>query len=259
MNDAGVPRVGSGDVRHVELAGGTASYRESGAGIAAIVTAGLGLTSRFYEQSYAPFATAGIRLIVPDLPGWGDTAGPRTGLRPSDSATFLLDFAETLGVHRAVWIGHSLGAQGVVRIAVRRPDMAAGIVLVGPTGAPGRRKLLRQAWGLAVEARRTSARVIAAVAREYLSTSPVKYIGTWLRHGRDDMLDQLDAVQCPALILVGDADPVSCPEWIELLRHRIPHARIEWVRGGTHALPRGHAAEFNRAVVSFVRSEARTA
>src|SRR5690606_2779580 len=147
---------------------------------------------------------------------------------------FLLDFAKQCDVRRAVWIGHSLGAQAVVRVAERRPDLAAGIVMVGPTGAPGRWELIRQAWGLAVEAGRTSPGVIAAVAREYIRTPPQRYIGTWLRHGQDDMPARLPRVQCPALILAGDADPVCRPAFIELLRHRIPHATVDWVRGGTH-------------------------
>ena len=237
----------------IEVRGAPASYRESGSGLAVIVTAGLGLTSRFYEGSYAAFANAGLHLIVPDLPGWGSTPGPRTGLHPADTADFLLDFVRALGIRRAVWVGHSLGAQAVVHVAERRPDLAAGLVLVGPTGAPGRYELVRQAWGLLVEARRTSIGVIGAVAREYVRTSPFRYLGTWLRHGRDDLTDRLPRAQCPALILAGDADPVCSPAFIELLRHRIPHAKVEWVRGGTHALPRGHAAEFNRSVVRFIR------
>lgn len=240
-----------------EVRGAPASYRESGAGIAAIVTAGLGLTSRFYEESYAPFAAAGIHLIVPDLPGWGKTPGPKTGLDPATTAAFLLEFARSLQIRQAVWIGHSLGAQAVVRVAERRPDLAAGMVLVGPTGAPGRLKLLRQALGLAVEARRTSLRVIGAVAREYVTTSPVRYVGTWLRHGHDDFLTRLPRVQCPTLILTGDADPVCRSEFVELLRHRVPQAQVEWVRGGTHALPRGQSEEFNRRVIGFVRETVR--
>lgn len=240
--------------RHVEVAGKTASYREAGSGMVAIVTAGLGLTSRFYEESYEAFAAAGIRLIVPDLPGWGDTPGPRTGLGATDTADFLIDFAAAVEVRRAVWIGHSLGAQPVVRVAERRPDLTAGIVLVGPTGAPDRFRLLRQAWGLVVETHRTSLRVIAAVARDYIRTSPVRYAGTWLRHGRDDVLARLPHVQCPALVVAGDGDPVSRPAFIELLRHRMPQVRVEWVSGGTHALPRGHADEFNRCIIGFMRS-----
>ena len=235
-----------------EVNGAPASYREAGSGIVAIVTAGLGLSSRFYEHSYARFASAGIRLIAPDLPGWGKTPGPQTGLSPEDTAAFLLGFADALGIRRAVWIGHSLGAQSVVELAARRPDRALGLVLVGPTGAPGRFKLLRQARALAVESLRTSAAVVAAVAREYIRTPPQRYIGTWIRHSRHPTPALLPRVQCPTLILAGDADPVSPPEYIALLRQRLPQAQVEIVRGGTHALPRGHADEFNRGVIGFI-------
>ena len=237
----------------IDVNGAPASYREAGSGVTAIVTAGLGLTSRFYEHSYDAFADAGIRLVAPDLPGWGKTPGPRTGSSPHEHAAFLLDFAHALQLRSAVWIGHSLGAQVVTEIAARRPDLARGLVLVGPTGRPGRAVLPRQAWALAREARRTSLAVIAAVMRDYLSASPLRYLGTWIKHSHDDMLARARRITCPALILVGTRDPVSTPAYIELLRHRMPHARVEWITGGTHALPRGHAAEFNRHVTHFIR------
>jgi 2-hydroxy-6-oxonona-2,4-dienedioate hydrolase len=247
----------NGERRVVDVNGEPASYREAGSGIPAIVTAGLGLTSRFYEESYEAFASAGIHLIVPDLPGWGKTPGPQTGATPQQNAAFLVAFANALHLRHTVWIGHSLGAQVVTEIAATRPDLARAIVLVGPTGAPGRAQLPRQAIGLAREARRTSLPVIAAVARDYLSSSPLKYIGTWIRHSGDHMPARLMRVQCPALILVGTRDPLISPEFIELLRHRLPRARVEWIAGGTHALPRGNAAEFNRSVIRFIRESER--
>jgi 2-hydroxy-6-oxonona-2,4-dienedioate hydrolase len=239
--------------RVVDVNGTPASYREAGDGIPAIVTAGLGLTSRFYEGSYEAFAHAGIHLLVPDLPGWGKTPGPRTGCSPQENAAFLMAFAHALHLRRVIWIGHSLGAQVVSEIAAQRPDRARGVVLVGPTGVPGRSQLPRQAWALAKEATRTSPAVIGAVARDYFSSSPAKYIGTWIKHADDDMPARVKRITCPALILVGTRDPVATREYIELLRHRMPDARVEWIAGGTHALPRGHAAEFNRAVIAFVR------
>lgn len=239
--------------RTIEVLGEAASWREAGAGVPAIVTAGLGLSSRFYEQSYDAFAAAGIRLIVPDLPGWGETPGPLTGLSPLAATSFLLAFADAIGVKRAFWIGHSLGAQTVVELAVQRPDRALGIVLVGPTGAPGKLRLLRQATGLAIEAGRTSARVIGAVAREYVRTPPTRYIGTWLRHSRHELSPLLPKVQCPALILVGDDDAITSRMAIEQMRHRLRDGQVTWVRGATHALPRGHAEEFNRVVIRYIR------
>jgi 2-hydroxy-6-oxonona-2,4-dienedioate hydrolase len=237
-----------------EVEGRPASYREAGSGPAAIIAAGLGLSSRFYDASYPAFAAAGVRLIVPDLPGWGRTPGPLSGISAHDSARFLHAFAAAIGLRRTVWIGHSLGAQAVTELAVRHPALAAGLVLVGPTGAPGRRVLLRQFRGLAVESTRTSLHVMRGVARDYIRTPPTRYLGTWLRHGRHDLLPLLPRVQCPALVLAGDADPICRPGFIELLRHRMPRAQVEWVRGATHALPRGHAAEFNRLTTEFVRS-----
>jgi pimeloyl-ACP methyl ester carboxylesterase len=238
--------------REIEVDGEPASYREAGGGVVAIMTAGLGLSSRFYEASFPVFAAAGIRLVAPDLPGWGGTPGPHTGLGPAETADFLLEFADGLGIRRAVWIGHSLGAQTVVELATRRPDRAAGIVMVGPTGAPGRFPLVRQAYALTREAGRTSVGVLAAVAREYVRTPPQRYVGTWLRHSRHDTLGLLRQVQCPALILAGDADPICPPSWVALLAQRLPHAEVEWVPGGTHALPRGHVEAFNRAVIRFI-------
>jgi 2-hydroxy-6-oxonona-2,4-dienedioate hydrolase len=243
----------SAALRQVQVGRLRVAYREAGAGTVAITAAGLGLSSRFYEQSYPAFAGAGIRLVVPDLPGWGRTSGPWTGLSPGQTARFLLDFADALGVRRAVWIGHSIGAQAIVELAAHSPARADGIVLVGPTGAPGRAELLRQAWGLAVETYRTSIGVIGAVARDYVRTSPLHYLGTWVRHSGHDLLGRLPQVQCPALVLAGDADPVCTPAFIELLRHRMPEGRVQWIRGGTHALPRGHAPEFNRSVIAFVQ------
>jgi 2-hydroxy-6-oxonona-2,4-dienedioate hydrolase len=247
----------SAPVQEIDVAGRRVCYRDAGAGPVAIVAAGLGLSGRFYDASYDAFADAGLRLIVPDHPGWGRTAGSWTGLSPVGTTSFLLDFAAALDVPRAVWIGHSLGAQAVAELAARQPARAAGIVLAGPTGRPGRRRLLRQVWGLAVEVSRTTPGVIGAVARDYLRTTPLHYLGTWIRYSGHELLPRLPQVQCPALILAGDADPVCTPDFIELLRHRLPHARVAWVKGGTHALPRAHAAEFNRVVIGFLRELAR--
>jgi pimeloyl-ACP methyl ester carboxylesterase len=229
------------------------SYREAGTGMPVVVAAGLGLSSRFYEQSYGAFAAGGARLVVADLPGRGDTPGARTGSGPVQTAGFLIDFADALGIEHAVWVGHSLGAQVVAEVAVRRPSLAAGLVLAGPTGERHRLDVLRQAGALAVEAQRTTLRVVGAVARDYLRVSPLHYFGTWLRHARHDLASLISLVECPVLILAGERDPVSRRAFVELLQQCAPRADVQWVPGGTHALPRAHPVEFNRRVLDYVR------
>jgi pimeloyl-ACP methyl ester carboxylesterase len=240
--------------RVVEVHGAPASWRESGAGPTVVLVAGLGLSSSFYDGSYDAFAAAGVRLVVPDLPGWGETPGPLTGVAPEDTAHFLAGFAAALPLPPAVWVGHSLGAQAIVELALCRPALVAGLVLVGPTGEPRRFELLRQMAALAVEATRTNVHVLRGVVRDYIRTPPTRYFGTWVRHAGHDLLRRLPGVSCPVLILVGDADPMCRSDYVARLRRAAPHAQVARVRGGTHGLPRGCAPEFNEAVLSFVRA-----
>lgn len=239
--------------QRIRIATWQVTYREAGSGPAVLVVPGLGLSGRFYDRSFAPFAAAGLRLVVPDLPGFGRTRGAPLGQHVAETSAFMLAFADALGIERAIWIGHSVGAQVAIDIAVQAPQRTGAIVLVGPTGAPGRHKLPRQAWALLREAMRAPFPVVLNVLADYLRTSPVAYVNTWLRYGRDRPLQKLRAIPCPALVLVGTRDPVIDPGFLDVLVRRLPGARLERVPGGTHALPRARPAEFNTAVVRFCR------
>ena len=59
----------SAELKRVALSSGEAVYREAGEGFPVVVVPGLGLTSRFYENSYHTFARAGLRLMFGDVLG----------------------------------------------------------------------------------------------------------------------------------------------------------------------------------------------
>jgi pimeloyl-ACP methyl ester carboxylesterase len=243
--------------RHrIEVGGRRVVYREAGSGPAVLVISGLGLSGRFYDRSYPAFADAGLRLIVPDLPGFGGTRGGALGHDVEETRAFMLAFADALEVKRAVWVGHSIGAQAAIDLAAQSPHRAHGIVLVGPTGAPDHPRALHQLAALARESWRAPFPVVLRVLSDYARTSPLAYAGTWLRYAKDRPLEKLRAVQCPALVLVGTRDPVVDEEFIELLLHGLPHAEIARVPGGTHALPRSRWHEFNTATAQFCRAAA---
>lgn len=237
----------------LRLDGRRVVYREAGNGAPVLVISGLGLSGRFYEHSYDAFARAGLRLVVPDLPGFGGSRGGRLGHDVAGGRQFMLAFADALAIERAVWVGHSVGAQTALDIAATAPHRARGIVLVGPTGAPGRPRALRQAGALALEALRAPLPVVLRVLADYVRTSPLAYLGTWLRFTRDQPLEKLRAVQCPVQVVVGTRDPVADAELLELLLRRLPSAELVRVAGGTHALPRSEWQEFNAAVTRFCR------
>ena len=227
-------------------------YRAAGNGPHVVIVPGLGLSSRFYLPNIEGLARHGLRVTVPDLPGFGATHGKLFGLTIPEATAFMIRFANELDIQRAVWIGHSIGCQVALLLAAQHPERTAGIVLTGPTGA-GTRRLLHQTGALMRVALHEGVRVLGAVARDYIRTTPFHYLGYWLKAAQDRPLDHAAKVRAPALIVVGAEDPVPPNEFLAKLRQRIPDCRVERVAGGYHAVPLEKPDEFNRLVGEFVR------
>jgi 2-hydroxy-6-oxonona-2,4-dienedioate hydrolase len=242
-------------IRHeiVALHGRSVHYMEAGHGAPVILCAGLGLSGHFYSANMEAFGAAGLRLIVPDAPGFGRTHGPWLGGTVQDNARWLTEFACAIGVRRAALIGHSIGAQVALRIAVDSPHLASALVLAGPSGAPGRFKLLRQALGIVITTPREPFSLLVAVARDYIRTSPVRYIATWAKAARDDPFDSAARVRCPTLIVAGKRDPIARAEFVALLKQRIAGSLVCIVPGGAHGITFDRTREFDRVVCEFLR------
>lgn len=226
-------------------------YREAGQGPAVVVIAGLGLSSDFYRPNLDGLAHRGLRAIAPDLPGFGATSGKPTGLEVAEAAAWLHRFAAQIALRNAVWLGHSIGCQVAIAFAAKHPDQTVGLVLSGPTGARGRR-LAHQVFALGWVALREGPRVLWAVARDYVRTTPWHYLGWWLRAARDQPLAHAARVKAPALILIGSRDPVPPRAFIAELTARLPRCELQEVPGALHALPIEQPEEFNRRVAAFV-------
>ena len=88
----------------------------------------------------------GIRALVPTLRGHGDADRPGSGYRPTDFAADLRDLLDTLGIPRAVVVGHSMGATVAQRFAIEHPARLRGLVLIGAFAAPRGNREVRALW-----------------------------------------------------------------------------------------------------------------
>ncbi|MER2518661.1 MAG: alpha/beta hydrolase [Candidatus Accumulibacter phosphatis] len=75
-------------------------------------------------------SAAGCALLVPDLPGHGQSAGPplRSIEELADWLPALLDAA---GVDRALLVGHSMGSLVTLECAARHPQSVSSLALLG--------------------------------------------------------------------------------------------------------------------------------
>ena len=83
-------------------------------------------------------------VYAPDLPGHGPSDHDVCPLGTRESAAALAAWLDANGLRRAVLVGHSAGSQVVAEVAARRPDLAAGVVLVAPASDPAARSVVRQ-------------------------------------------------------------------------------------------------------------------
>jgi 2-hydroxy-6-oxonona-2,4-dienedioate hydrolase len=234
-------------------------YREAGAGAPLVLVHGLGVSADYWIRNGPPLAARGLRVLAPDLPGFGRTEGPPEALGILSQAEALRRFALALALTPAVYVGHSLSCQTVLELAVRHPALVRGLVLAAPTGEGGpARRLARQAFGLLRDIHRESLALAILVAVAYLRAGPRRIIRTWRLGARHDPLRIVSAVAAPTLIVLGERDPVVDPEFAARLADGLPDARIARVEGGTHGIIFQAAEGFNSAVIDFVAGLAAT-
>lgn len=80
----------------------------------------------------AALAAAGYRVAAMDLRGHGDSDITFRDHTDLAAATDAIALAEELGGERIVMVGNSLGAGAATIAAVDRPELVAGIALLGP-------------------------------------------------------------------------------------------------------------------------------
>lgn len=76
----------------------------------------------------------GYQVFAPDLPGWGRSGRPSLDYDAELYIDFVIDFLIDLVRRRAVIVASGLSAAYAIQVAVDRPELVRGLVLVAPLG-----------------------------------------------------------------------------------------------------------------------------
>ncbi|HEX2030086.1 MAG TPA: alpha/beta fold hydrolase [Actinomycetota bacterium] len=114
-------------------------YLEAGQGPPVVLLHGLGATNASLLPTLWDLARD-HRVLVPDMPGFGDSSKP---LRRYDSAFFarwLEAFLDEAGVERADLVGNSMGGRVAIEMGLVHPERTGRLVLLTPSPAFIRRR-----------------------------------------------------------------------------------------------------------------------
>lgn len=216
-----------------EHAGAELAVEERGSGSPTFVLLhGIGMGRSVFADLVEQLGTTAHTVAI-DLPGFGETSEPpRTPTieRMADTVASLL---RTRAYGDVVIVGHSMGTQVGVEIAVRHPALVGRLVLAAPTVNMRERAALRQLLRLAQDLAIESPRVLVRGGREYLRAGPNlrRKMRAMLAHRPEDAYPR---VLAPTLVLRGQHDTVSPLDWCETVASLLPHAKLAQIDGHGH-------------------------
>jgi pimeloyl-ACP methyl ester carboxylesterase len=115
--------------RFAEVDGVRLHYLTAGKGDAVILMHGYAQTSRMWLP-VMPLLAEKFTVIAPDLPGIGDSAIPQDGLDLKTAAIRFHALAKSLGIKKAIIVGHDIGLMAAYAYATQFPEETAKLAVM---------------------------------------------------------------------------------------------------------------------------------
>ena len=225
---------------------------------------GFPLSSQMFE---AQGAIPGAIHVLPDLPGFGRTQA-LDDLTIDDYAHFVMGVLEE---EQAILAGFSMG--GYIALAAARlyPERVSGLILLDTKETADSEEARKGRFDsiAKVEERGIEPIVDAMLpkmltpaapqelkdrVRAMMMTSSREGVIAALRAmaGRADSSSMLPKITVPALVIVGDQDPITPPADAQRMAGAIPNAKLVTIADAAHLAPVEQPAAVNAAVERFL-------
>jgi pimeloyl-ACP methyl ester carboxylesterase len=218
-----------------------------------------------------------VRAFAPDMPGHGDT--PLQGsVRMAQIAARVERFCAARGLGEIMLVGHSMGGNVALELALARPGLVRRLVLADPAAEPAgmppyARSYLDASRGwAALRASMALARPLSLVGGRVphahgggIVLPALRRVSYWARHDADALRALLDGlfanpigprlaeVRQPTLVISGEFDPLVPPALSKQVAESIPGARYVVIRNAAHTPMDERPREFASAVLEFLQ------
>jgi aminoacrylate hydrolase len=241
-----------------------------------LLVAGLGGSGRFWHAQIADFSRE-FRVILHDHRGVGRSGPGPLISNAGEMADDLLRLMDVLQLERVHLVGHSTGGAIGQHIALRAPERLASLVLSASWAGPTplflqtfhtRRDILinsgplnylmvgtllaTPAWYLHDRFKDT---------QSFFETRMAEFPGLEIELGRlnavmsHDLRHRLNEIRVPTFVIGARDDQLTPSTMSEELAQRIAGARMGLLREGGHFCPQTVTAEYNAAVLDFLREQ----
>jgi len=268
--------------KFVQVDGLKTRYIEEGTGPAAILLHGasLGSSADVFDRNLKPLASAGVRAIAYDQPGFGLTDNP-TDYSVAYRRRFIMLFMDALGLDGAALVGHSQAGGMAVGLAFEYPKRISKVMILGtgsllpplPQGQQQKGPAEGEEGGASaptLDQTRTLLEhnlfnhelITPAVleARQHMSIG--KNFEAFLKRGQAQqaggakdakpMWQRLAELPCPLLLIFGKNDRGSAYERAALLKEKYPQLNPHIADRCKHLVQWDAADQFHKLAAEFL-------
>ncbi|MBI3089400.1 MAG: alpha/beta fold hydrolase [Candidatus Tectomicrobia bacterium] len=252
------------------------NYTEAGRGEAVLFMHAYGWSHAFWLPQVRRYA-AEFRAVAVDCRGHGDSDKPRAPYSIDGFADDHLALCDALGIERAHLVGTSMGGCLAMIMALKRPQFARSLVLIGTWASadPMFHKyhhetiaMLDDPANMEAYARR---RIPIIFSPGFLERNP-QVVDSEVARGMAadrkalqltseaflhyDIVDQISAIKAPTMVLVGSEDRLDPPHLSLEIYERIPGSEYVEILGSGHLPSMEQPEEFDRIVLTWLRRHA---
>lgn len=188
----------------------------------------------------------GFHVYSPDLPGHGKSGG--YGLQDiQDYAEKILTWLDAIKIHRAVFVGHSMGGAISLTLAQEYKEHVLGLVLIS-TGA--RLKVhprildsisSPQTYPIALSviqsksfSKYAAPQLISLAQKRMKETRPSVLYGDLIACNKFDLMKSISDIISPTLVICGQEDEMTPPRYSQYLYEKIAGTHLELIPKAGH-------------------------
>lgn len=255
----------------------TLHYHRLGAGTPVIFLQGSGpgasgwLNFRYNAQA---FADQGFDVLIPDLPGFGDSSKPDLDYTLNFFVDTVLAFTDQLDLQHFALVGNSLGGAVAIGLALAAPERVSQLILMGCGGLedqltyfqtmPGIQAMTKHPLGSPEFTPAYLKQVLQLIVADpvhitdELITERFRILATqspaaFKRMIIPNLTERLPELRCPVLGFWGAQDKFCPPSGALKLTTGCPDARVTLLSDCGHWVMIEQADYFNRTCIDFLK------
>lgn len=233
-----------------------------------LVLHGWNLSAKSYKNFKSLLEVQGLRVIVPDLPGFGEAKTPDNPFSLNDYENFTLSLIKQNNLDSVILVGHSFGGRIAIKLAAHYPSLIEKLIL---TGVPG---VIQKPLQIKIKFFKVLAIIgnkifdlpllnlleknilrkilyKLAGATDYMKTQGVMR-ETFKRIISQDLTSCMKRIRCPTLLVWGEADNITPVAIAKVMKQKINNSKIEIVEKLGHSFIYQNPNRFINIIGSFL-------